>query len=133
VKEALYELEKMTPGTDEYDKLLNKTMKDLREHAEAMEREDLQLLEPWLGLDGSKQAASSFSYTKKFVPTRCDSYLNLPCVDLTFLNHRPHPTASYEPPYDTVVGFLTMPIDKLKDMFSKFPTEEMKQEVQKDV
>jgi hypothetical protein len=133
VKEALYGLEKMTPGTDEYDELLNKTMKDIREHAEELEREDLQLLEPLLGLDGSKKAAASFSSTKKFVPTRCDSHLNLPCDDLTFLNHRPHPSTSNNAPYETVVGFLTTPIDKLKDMFTKFPTEEMKQEAQKDV
>jgi hypothetical protein len=75
VKEAFYELEKMTPGTDEYDELLNKTMKDFHEHAESEENEDLQLLEPFLGMDGSKQAASSFSTTKNFVPTRCDSIL----------------------------------------------------------
>jgi hypothetical protein len=133
VKEALYELEKMTPGTDEYDVLLDKTMKDLRDHAESEEREDLQLLEPLLGVDGSKQAASSFSFTKNFAPTRCDSHLNLPCVDLTFRDHRPHPSAPNTLPYETVVGFLTMPIDKLKDLFSKFPTEEMKQEAQKDM
>jgi hypothetical protein len=83
VKEALYKLEKMTPGTDKYDELLSTTMKDFREHAESIEREDLQLLEPFLGLDGSKQAASSFSYTKLFAPTWCDSQLTLPCVDLS--------------------------------------------------
>jgi hypothetical protein len=42
---------------------------------------------------------------------------------------RPHPSASNKPPYETVVGFLVMPIDKVKDMFFKFPTEEMMEEV----
>ncbi len=38
-----------------------------------------------------------------------------------------HPSAPNKPPYETLVGFMTMPIDKLKDMFSAFPTEEMKE------
>jgi hypothetical protein len=29
------------------------------------------------------------------------------------------------------VGFLAAPIDKLKDMFADFPTEEMKEEAEK--
>jgi hypothetical protein len=92
------------------------------------------MLEPILGEDASKEAAAQFSQTKKFVPTRA------------------HPSAPNKPPYETLVGFMAMPvrarlsssheavfaidvltgiigctqIDKLKDMFAKFPTEEMK-------
>jgi hypothetical protein len=38
-----------------------------------------------------------------------------------------HPNAPNRPPYETLVGFLQAPIDKLKDVFAKFPTEEMKE------
>jgi hypothetical protein len=37
-----------------------------------------------------------------------------------------HPHAPNKPPFETLTGFLVAPIDKLKDAFSKFPTEEMK-------
>ncbi|KAJ3756510.1 hypothetical protein EV360DRAFT_84897 [Lentinula raphanica] len=44
----------------------------------------------------------------------------------------PHPSAPNKPPTETLVGFLALPIDKLKDMFSKFPTEEMKKAAEED-
>lgn len=39
---------------------------------------------------------------------------------------RPHPSAPNKPPFETLAGLMAAPIDKLKDAFSKFPTEEMK-------
>ena len=39
-----------------------------------------------------------------------------------------HPELPNEPPLETLAGFLAAPLDKLKDLFSKFPTEEMKKE-----
>ncbi|KAI0056261.1 hypothetical protein BV25DRAFT_1814410 [Artomyces pyxidatus] len=109
VKEQLYALSGQTPGTSEYDTTLKKVMEHLRPHNDSEEQEDLPLLEPELGADGSAQAAQSFSRTKKFVPTRA------------------HPSAPNRPPFETFAGFLAAPIDKLKDMFETFPTEEMKE------
>ncbi|KAJ7726940.1 hypothetical protein B0H16DRAFT_1331801 [Mycena metata] len=109
VKEMLSKLESLTPGTDEYDKIIERMMVSLRHHNDDEEIKDLPLLEPQLGEDGSKHAASQFSLTKKFVPTRA------------------HPSAPNQPPFETLAGFLVAPIDKLKDVFSKFPTEEMKE------
>jgi hypothetical protein len=43
---------------------------------------------------------------------------------------RSHPSAPNRPPLETFVGFLTAPIDKLKDAFAKFPTEEMEEEAE---
>jgi len=40
---------------------------------------------------------------------------------------RAHPSAPNKPPYETIAGFLALPIDKLKDMFTAFPTEEDKE------
>jgi hypothetical protein len=56
---------------------------------------------------------------RKFVP----GSLNICC--------RAHPWAPNKPPYETLIGFLEAPIDKLKDLFAAFPTEEMKAEAEK--
>lgn len=38
-----------------------------------------------------------------------------------------------QPPLETLAGFLAAPLDKLKDMFAKFPTDEMKQEAKEEM
>ncbi|KAJ7076502.1 hypothetical protein B0H15DRAFT_925159 [Mycena belliarum] len=109
VKEMLNKMESLMPGTSEYDQILERMMVGLRRHNDDEERDDLPALEPHLGEDGSKAAASSFSRTKAFAPTRA------------------HPGAPNKPPFETFAAFLAAPIDKLKDTFAKFPTEEMKE------
>ncbi|KAF9049460.1 hypothetical protein BDZ89DRAFT_1057350 [Hymenopellis radicata] len=109
VKVMLNELESIQPGSPDHQEKLKKVMEHLRKHNDSEEQNDLPALEPLLGREDSITAASSFTRTKKFVPTRA------------------HPSAPNKPPYETLVGFMTMPIDKLKDMFSAFPTEEMKE------
>ncbi|EPQ54242.1 hypothetical protein GLOTRDRAFT_116818 [Gloeophyllum trabeum ATCC 11539] len=111
VKEYLYDLESLTAGTADYDKVITQVMDHLHPHNDDEELTDLPLLEPCLGEEGSKAAAADFKRTKKFVPTRA------------------HPSAPNQPPSETLVAFLTAPIDKLKDEFAKFPTEEMKEEL----
>ncbi|RDB19723.1 hypothetical protein Hypma_013193 [Hypsizygus marmoreus] len=110
VKDKLYNLESLTPGSDEHSDLLKTAMDELRKHNNGEENNDLPLLEPELGKDGSIAAATSFSRTKKFVPTR------------------PHPSAPNKPPFETLAGLMAAPMDKLKDAFAKFPTEEMKEQ-----
>ncbi|KAJ7231960.1 hypothetical protein C8J57DRAFT_1250830 [Mycena rebaudengoi] len=104
-------LESLKPGTTEYDAVIERMMVGLRRHNDDEETKDLPLLEPHLGADGSKSAAMQFSRTKQFAPTRA------------------HPSAPNKPPFETLTGFLVAPIDKLKDAFAKFPTEEMKEAV----
>ncbi|KAJ7628744.1 hypothetical protein FB45DRAFT_1059449 [Roridomyces roridus] len=111
VKEMLTQLESLKPGTDEYDKILEQMMSSLREHNNDEEVKDLPSLEPQLGEEASKNAAGQFTLTKKFVPTRA------------------HPSLPNKPPFETLAGFLVAPIDKLRDAFDKFPTEEMKEAV----
>ncbi|THU93346.1 hypothetical protein K435DRAFT_829503 [Dendrothele bispora CBS 962.96] len=110
VKEKLKQLEGMTAGTTEFNTTLKSVMDHLHEHNDSEEREDLPRLEPQLGEEGSKVAAQSFTRTKKFAPTHA------------------HPSAPNKPPYETLAGFMALPIDKLKDLFMKFPTEEMKKD-----
>lgn len=131
-KEDLALLETLVPGTGEYDETIERVMRHLREHNDSEEREDLPLLEPEIGEEGSREAAETFRRTKKFVPTRWVAFVLAiwkgGIVDVDSARCRTHPWAPNKPPYETLVGFLTMPIDKLKDHFAKFPTAEMKEE-----
>ncbi|KAH8919893.1 hypothetical protein BT69DRAFT_1223552 [Atractiella rhizophila] len=108
VKERIYKLERMKVGTAEYDNLLLEIMEHLQEHNNSEELNDLPSLEEKLGQEASQSAAASFRRTKKFAPTHA------------------HPSAPNKPPLETLAGFMALPIDKLKDMFMKFPTDDMK-------
>ncbi|KAI5115495.1 hypothetical protein M0805_000108 [Coniferiporia weirii] len=110
VKKMLYELEQLKPGQGKYDELVDTMMKTLHEHADSEETHDLPELEAVLKKQDSQEAAASFQRTKKFVPTRS------------------HPSAPDQPPLETLAGLMAAPMDKLKDAFSKFPTDEMKQQ-----
>lgn len=44
-----------------------------------------------------------------------------------------HPNAPTKQPFESLVGLLTMPIDKMKDMFKSFPTEEQVERVEQGV
>jgi len=110
VKDRVYKLEGMRPGTEEFDALLKDTMAHLRTHGDSEEQEDLPSLEKAIGVDASVSAARDFQRAKKMAPTHS------------------HPSAPAKPPGETVAGFLSLPMDKLKDMFMKAPTEDMKRE-----
>jgi hypothetical protein len=103
-------------------------MVGLRRHNDDEETKDLPLLEPHLGADGSKSAAMQFSRTKHFAPTRWVFFLMVLYPPGERLCSA-HPSAPNKPPFETLIGFLVAPIDKLKDAFAKFPTEEMKEAV----
>ncbi|CAG7850447.1 Uncharacterized hemerythrin-like protein C869.06c [Serendipita indica DSM 11827] len=112
VKELLYQLESLSAGTDQFDTKLKAIVDHLKPHNDSEEQNDLPALERVLGPENSKKAAASFERTKKFVPTH------------------PHPSAPNKPPYETLAGFLAYPMDKLKDMFAAFPTDDMKQQME---
>ncbi|KAH9476295.1 putative hemerythrin-like protein [Psilocybe cubensis] len=111
VKNLLYQLESLKPGTSQHADLLKNIVDHLKPHNDSEEQEDLPLLQKAIGEQGSQDAAASFKRTKKFVPTRS------------------HPSAPDQPPFETLAGLMAAPIDKLKDMFTKFPTEEQKASV----
>lgn len=82
-------------------------MSNLKAHIAEEENGDLPALEAGLkkaGASGASESlAKSFERTKMFVPTRS------------------HPSAPDKPPFETVVGLLAAPIDKLADIFRRFP------------
>ncbi|TGO12791.1 hypothetical protein BTUL_0082g00360 [Botrytis tulipae] len=103
VKEALYKLQKLKPSDEDLIPTLDALMKNLNEHIKGEESNDLPALESALDNNESQAIAKPFGRTKAFVPSRS------------------HPSAPSKPPFETVVGLLTAPIDHLGDVFRKFP------------
>ncbi|KAJ8063134.1 hypothetical protein OCU04_008377 [Sclerotinia nivalis] len=103
VKEALYKFQNLKPSDADLIPTLDALMKNLNEHIKGEEADDLPALESALESHESESMARSFGRTKAFVPSRS------------------HPNAPNKPPFETVVGLLTAPIDHLGDMLRKFP------------
>lgn len=106
VKEQLYEFQGLSPSDDKFHSTLDSLWSTLSTHIEEEEQHDLPALEKALPKGEGESLAKSFARTKLFVPTRS------------------HPMAPDKPPFETIVGLLTAPIDKLGDMFRKFPSED---------
>jgi len=104
-KNMLYELQQMKVTDAQFQPKFDTLMEALEEHMQHEEETDLVKLEAKLNPEESNQLLKSFQRTKKFVPTHS------------------HPSAPDQPPFETVAGLLAAPIDKLKDMFSKFPKD----------
>ncbi|RAK98478.1 hemerythrin domain-containing protein [Aspergillus ibericus CBS 121593] len=66
---------------------------------------NMSALEKTLHKDESGRMVSSFDRTKRFVPTRS------------------HPAAPDRPPFETVVGLMAAPVDRLMDLYREFPEE----------
>lgn len=97
----------MSPTDPDYIAKLQEIWGPLSEHIKGEEDEDLVRLEAALKHDSgqSQQLATSFGRTKAFVPSRS------------------HPSAGEHPPFETVMGLLTAPIDHVADLFRKFPNK----------
>ncbi|KAI0916285.1 hypothetical protein AcV5_003266 [Taiwanofungus camphoratus] len=115
VKELLYKLESLKPEHADYSALIEQIMVTLHPHNDDEEIKDLPLLESVIGERASKEAAVSFKKTKKIVPTRA------------------HPSTPNKPPFETLVGLLAAPIDKIKDWYAAFPTDEEMQSAKKEL
>lgn len=82
-------------------------MEDLRKHIQEEEEIDLVRLEQAITDTESEKLSKSFSRTKIFVPTRS------------------HTGAPDKPPFETAVGLLMAPIDRLQNLFRKWPSGEI--------
>ncbi|KAH7165230.1 hypothetical protein EDB81DRAFT_640269 [Dactylonectria macrodidyma] len=105
VKELLKEFQKMKPKEYGYTPKLKEIWTLLSPHIEDEESSDLPALEMVLQEHAgeSEAMANSFSRTKMFVPTRS------------------HPSAGENPMFETAAGLMAAPMDRLADMFRKFP------------
>jgi hypothetical protein len=93
----------MSPSDVHFIPTLRELMEDLSTHIKEEEVHDLPKLEGSLSEEDSQSLAKSFGRTKMFVPSRS------------------HPSAPDKPPFETVAGLLTAPIDHLADLFRKWP------------
>ncbi|KAF2679180.1 HHE domain-containing protein [Lentithecium fluviatile CBS 122367] len=109
VKEFLKKFQNMSPKDLNYVPELNSLMSVLKEHIAEEEKDDLPALEMALSHGEnqgvSEKMATTFGRTKAFVPSRS------------------HPSAGENPPFETVMGLLTAPIDHVADIFRKFPNK----------
>ncbi|KIL88622.1 hypothetical protein FAVG1_07869 [Fusarium avenaceum] len=107
VKELLKVFQNLKSQDPEYIPKLKEIWGLLEKHIEEEENRDLPALEQALKTQAqeSESLATSFARTKQFVPTRS------------------HPSAGEKPPFETVMGLMAAPIDKLADMFRKFPSK----------
>lgn len=99
----------MKASDPDYIDQLNKLWGSLSEHISEEENMDLPALEEKLqSIQGeSESMAKNFGRTKAFVPSRS------------------HPSAGEHPPFETVMGLLTAPIDHIGDLFRKFPDQKI--------
>jgi len=105
VKELLKQFQNLKSSDPTFVPKLKELWAVLHEHIKEEEEKDLPSLEK--GIANSKgeseSMAEKFGRTKAFVPSRS------------------HPSAGEHPPFETVMGLLTAPIDHLADLFRKFP------------
>ncbi|KHN97527.1 HHE domain containing protein [Metarhizium album ARSEF 1941] len=108
VKQMLEEFQEMSASDTGYVDQLKKIWGSLSDHMKEEEERDLPALEGKLQSFGeeSSSMAKSFRRTKLFVPTRS------------------HPSAGEHPPFETAMGLLAAPIDKVADLFRTFPDRE---------
>ncbi|EFY86451.1 HHE domain containing protein [Metarhizium acridum CQMa 102] len=107
VKEMLKVFQGMKASDPNYIEQLTKLWGPLSQHMKEEEEQDLPALERKLQETSEESAsmAKSFGRTKAFVPSRS------------------HPSAGEHPPFETVMGLLTAPIDHIADLFRKFPDQ----------
>jgi len=103
VKELLYKFQKLSPSESDFKSTLESLWSELSKHIDEEESMDLPALEKALPEGESQAMPKSFGQTKMFVPTRS------------------HPAAPDKPPFETVAGLMAAPMDKLSDIFRRFP------------
>lgn len=98
----------MSPDDEEFNPTLSALWKHLKQHMEQEEQKDMVAIENSLTAEDSEHLARNFERTKVLTPTRS------------------HPGAPDRPPFDTVAGLMAAPLDKIRDIFRKFPHEKPK-------
>lgn len=103
VKKLLKEFQNMEATDSNYVPKLKEIWGPLSVHMKEEEEQDLPALEKALWEGESRSLSDNFGMTKGFLPTRS------------------HPSAGEHPPFETVMGLMTAPMDKIADAFRKFP------------
>ncbi|KAF3045861.1 hypothetical protein E8E12_001120 [Didymella heteroderae] len=113
IKVLLKDFQDLNAADDAFVPKLEEIWTELEHHIDEEESKDLPNLERALNArpirgssDGSTEAlARKFERTKMFVPSRS------------------HPAAGENPYFESAVGMLAAPIDRIADLFHKFPDD----------
>ncbi|KAI1781379.1 hypothetical protein F4818DRAFT_398826 [Hypoxylon cercidicola] len=103
IKEQLYKLQNLGADDPDFEPTFRNLFSDLQQHIKEEEGHDLPELEAKLDDESLSQLSKSFERTKLLVPTRS------------------HPLSPQTPPFETAAALLSAPIDKVADIFRKFP------------
>jgi hypothetical protein len=105
-KDKLEYFQRLYPESHEFEGKLMDLMEGLRLHIRDTEDKELPKLEKALTREENVELGKKFRRMQWFIPTRA------------------HPWLPNKPPYETVLGFMSTPVDQLGDMFRRFPDEE---------
>lgn len=106
IKEELKAFQGLRPTDPRFKPTLEALLDDLMHHFRQEESSDLPVLEDELSQADSEALTRSLDRTKMFVPSRA------------------HPLVPSKPPFETAVGLLTAPMDRVADIFRKWPYPE---------
>ncbi|KAK8132349.1 hypothetical protein PG999_000522 [Apiospora kogelbergensis] len=107
LKRELKRFQKLRPSSPEFMPTLDRLWKELKTHMQEEETHDLVKLEAAISESKSRTIAENFEYWKDASPTRS------------------HPWVPSTPPWETVVGSLVAPWDRMMDKWRKWPAEDM--------
>ncbi|KAL5435039.1 hypothetical protein PMIN07_012275 [Paraphaeosphaeria minitans] len=121
LKEYLKEFQSMKVSHPDYIPKLKSLYTLLEQHIAEEERDDLPKFEKALNdEDGaSAKLATNFQRTKAFIPTRSHPSAGEVCSMICIIE--PKLMYNQNPAFESVMGLLAAPIDKLADVFRKFP------------
>ncbi|KAI1452050.1 hypothetical protein F4805DRAFT_448915 [Annulohypoxylon moriforme] len=106
IKEQLYKFQGLDANDPEFEPTFSSLYSTLMRHVKEEEEHDIPRLESKLDHDALLKLSNSFERTKLLTPTRS------------------HPSAPNVPPFQTAAALLSAPIDKIADIFRKFPKED---------
>ena len=115
VKENLYKAQNVDIYSDDFRFRVKEVMDALFKHISKEEEEILPLLDKHISLNKRIELGNMFARRKLIVPTK------------------PHPSLPMEPTtVNSILGLLTAPIDKFRDLFSSFPESQKMKDIKQD-
>ncbi|KAK8016697.1 hypothetical protein PG993_014886 [Apiospora rasikravindrae] len=106
LKRELKRFQKLRPSNPEFMPTLERLWKELKTHMQEEEAHDLVKLEEAITDGKSRAIADSFEFWKDASPTRS------------------HPWVPNTPPWETVIGSIVAPWDRMMDKWRKWPPPE---------
>jgi hypothetical protein len=115
VKKNLYDAQSLDINSPDFKNKIKNVMDLLIQHINKEENEVLPMLKKYVNEEERIKAGNSFSRRKLIVPTR------------------PHTMVPESPPtLNSLLGLLTAPIDKFRDLFQSFPEQSKMAEMKKE-